>query len=81
MPILPGDIGHLPKLGFGLWRFPPATISIELALVAAGSWLYWRAARSVTAADSGRELAARASWLIFAGGAAVLALDVTGILG
>lgn len=81
MPILPGDLGHLPKLGFGLWRFPPATISIELALVAAGSWLYWRAARSVTATGSGRELAARASWLIFAGGAAVLALDVTGMLG
>ena len=82
MPIFPGNYGNLPKLGFGLWRIPTAAITIEFALIAIGAWFYWRAARSVTATDSGRRgLAAMASWLIFAGGAAVLALDVTGILG
>jgi membrane-bound metal-dependent hydrolase YbcI (DUF457 family) len=43
MPILPGDIGHLPKLGFGLWQSPSAAFITELALVVVGAWYYWRA--------------------------------------
>ncbi len=31
MPILPGDAGHLPRLGFGLRRYPQASAGIELA--------------------------------------------------
>jgi hypothetical protein len=45
MPILPGDAGHLPRLGFGLWRSPAASAVVELAWVIAGAVLYWRAAR------------------------------------
>ena len=50
MPLLPANYGGLPRLGFGLWRFPAASMAVELALVLAGSWLYWRAARAVAGA-------------------------------
>lgn len=80
MPVLPGNAGNLPKLGFGLWQLPPAVAAIELARVVTGSWFYWRAARSVTKdASSGRRLAIVASLLLLFGGAVVLALDVTAI--
>jgi hypothetical protein len=82
MPILPGNLGDLPKLGFGLWRVPAASAALELAFVLAGAWLYWSAARSVTAtAGSGHRRAAVVALLILLGGAGVLALDVTGVLG
>jgi hypothetical protein len=45
IPLLPGNVGNLSKLGLGLWRFAPAVIAIEFALVAAGAWVYWGAAR------------------------------------
>ena len=32
MPILPGNAGDLPLLGFGLWRVPLASILLEAAL-------------------------------------------------
>lgn len=55
MPILPGNVGPLPRLGFGLWRMPAASLALELALVVAGGWLYWRAAVEVSRAG-GRPL-------------------------
>jgi hypothetical protein len=79
MPILPGNAGHLPMLGFGLWRYPLAIAAAECALVVAGAWLYWRAARSVTlVAGADRRRAALISILILAAGIGVLALDLTG---
>ena len=81
MPLLPANAGNLPKLGFGLWRFPPVVMAMELALVVAGALLYRRAARSIASNDSQRRLATTVSLMILLGGAAVLALDVTGILG
>lgn len=82
LPLLPGNVGHLSMLGFGLWRLPAASIGVELALVAAGGWLYYRAAR-LACLDAGTapRRAVLVACLIFIGGAAVLALDVTGILG
>jgi membrane-bound metal-dependent hydrolase YbcI (DUF457 family) len=82
MPLLPGDIGHFPRFGFGLWQVPQATVAIEAILVVAGAWLYYRAARSVSKA-AGRSMtrADIASLLILIGGLAVLALDVSGIFG
>jgi hypothetical protein len=77
MPLLPGNAGDLPRLGFGLWRWPVASAGLELALVALGSGLYWRAAREV-AGESG---ARRASWLgsaAFAFGVLVLGLNLAG---
>src|SRR5579859_706552 len=82
MPILPGNLGGLPKLGFGLWRVPLASMSVELALVVAGAWLYWRAARAAAAAAGhGERRAAVAGLFMLFGGVLVLALDVTGALG
>jgi hypothetical protein len=82
MPLLPGDIGHFSKFGFGLWRVPQTAIAIEAFLVVVGAWLYWRAARSVSKA-AGRRLtrAIIASLLIAIGGIGVLVLDVTAVLG
>lgn len=82
LPLLPGNVGHLPTLGFGLWRAPVAAMTVEFALVAAGAWLYFRAARS-TSLEAGRGTgrAAFVAALILIGGVGVLALDVTGVLG
>jgi hypothetical protein len=83
LPVLPGDIAGLPRLGFGLWRLPTVSLAVELALVLAGGWLYWRAARAAVAAAGGRSFA----WADLAGatvlisGIIVLLLDFTGVLG
>lgn len=82
LPLLPGNLGHLPTLGFGLWRVPAAAMTVELALVVAGAWLYYGAARSVCL--DARLDTRRPAWvagLILLGGVGVLALDVTGVLG
>jgi hypothetical protein len=82
MPLLPGNLGGLPKLGFGLWRIPAAAMSIELALVVGGAWLYWRAARAAAAAAGrGARRATFAGLFMLAAGLLVLGLDVTGALG
>ena len=79
MPILPGNLGHFPRLGFGLWQFRTASVLAELLLVILGAWYYWRAASEVaTAAQRGRTRAIIAAALILLCGVAVLALDVKG---
>lgn len=79
MPILPGNAGNLPRLGFGLWQVRTGSILAELLLVTLGALLYWRSARRVTsAARRGRTRAMITAALLFACGVAVLALDVTG---
>jgi hypothetical protein len=78
MPILPGDAGGLPRLGFGLWSVPTASIATELALVVVESALYGHAARQV--ARSGTADDQRRAWLLSAliasAGTTTLALDV-----
>lgn len=82
MPILPGNVGNLPRLGFGLWQIRTGSILVELLLVTLGALCYWRAAGVVTAAaQRGRTRAMITTALIFLCGATVLALDVTGLLG
>jgi hypothetical protein len=49
LPILPGNAGGLPLLGFGLWRFTAVSASVELTLVLAGAYLYYRAATRLPA--------------------------------
>jgi hypothetical protein len=79
LPILPGNIGDLPRLGFGLWRYPPVSFSVELALVLLGAWLYWRAADRVTRTEGKCGLAATlAASLIAIFGVLILWLDFTG---
>ena len=78
MPILPGNAGNLPRLGFGLWQIKTASAVAELLLVLLGAWCYWRAARAVTRdADKGQTRAIITAILILLGGVTVLALDVT----
>lgn len=76
MPILPGDAGHLPRLGFGLWKAPVASILVELALVVAGTWLYWRAAVQTERGAVGRRRANLLAGLLLVAGLLTLTLDV-----
>jgi membrane-bound metal-dependent hydrolase YbcI (DUF457 family) len=78
LPLLPGNLFGLPKLGFGLWRFPLVSSASELALVLLGGWLYWRASQKVAArAGRGARLSVLVSSLIVVFGVAILALDVS----
>lgn len=82
MPLLPGNAGNLPRMGFGLWQIRTGSIVAELVLILLGAWFYWRAARSVTAlAHRGQTRAAITGLLILVFGVAILALDVTGVIG
>jgi membrane-bound metal-dependent hydrolase YbcI (DUF457 family) len=79
MPLLPGNLGNLPRLGFGLWQFKTASIVVELLLVVFGAWCYWQSASVITAAArKGRGRAMIAAALLLVCGITVLALDVTG---
>lgn len=78
MPILPGNLGNLPRLGLGLWQIPWLSAAVELALVLIGAFMYWRA---VPKAGPGASRGRLVAILILIGGAATLALDVTGLLG
>jgi hypothetical protein len=82
MPILPGDIGALPRLGFGLWHYPTAAAALELALIVVGSFLYWRAAvratQTTVGAPAWRAQLAGGLSLVF--GVVILVMDMLGIL-
>jgi hypothetical protein len=65
LPILPGNLGGLPLLGFGLWRVPAISALIELALVIAGVVLYSRSAARAGGAERGRVLAAAGLTALF----------------
>jgi len=80
MPILPGNLGGMPRLGLGLWQYPLASIIAELALVVGGSWLYWRAARRV-AGKTGAGRADVAAGIVLLSGLAILFLDLTSLIG
>ena len=78
LPILPGNFGNLPQFGFGMWRYPMAAASLELALVLVGAWMYWLAASRVAKEKGKGGLAANiAASLIAAFGILVLWLDFT----
>jgi membrane-bound metal-dependent hydrolase YbcI (DUF457 family) len=83
MPILPGNVGNLPRLGFGLWRYPVAAAAVEAALVLVGAFLYWRAAQATVSSEnpSLRRRANLSAFLVLVFGIAVLVLDFTRILG
>lgn len=78
MPVLPGNLGNLPRLGLGLWNDPRAAGCVELALVIAGAALYWRAAMAVSLkAGRNGKLASLSAAMIGAFGLLVLFLDYT----
>jgi hypothetical protein len=76
MPLLPGNLGNLPRLGLGLWQHHTLTAVIEALLMLAGTALYWRAARR-TGAPPARVTLITA--LLAASGALTLSLDLAGI--
>ena len=55
LPILPGNFGNLPLLGFGLWRYPTISAIVELALVIGGAWFYYRAAMQTAKASADKK--------------------------
>lgn len=76
LAILPGNLGGLPRLGFGLWQVPAAAAAVELGLIAAGAFLYWRAAlRRVSGRTSVRRAHLLAG-LLLAAGIVTLGVDV-----
>jgi hypothetical protein len=78
MPMLPANFGNLPYLGFGLWNRPPAAACVELVLVIAGAFMYWRAATDVSAkAGRNGRLASISAAMIAAFGLLVLFLGYT----
>jgi membrane-bound metal-dependent hydrolase YbcI (DUF457 family) len=85
LPLLPGNAGNFPLLGFGLWNEPAISITIEAVLIGAGAILYVASLLSGVraAAKTGSQRAARGRALV-AGGVTsallVLAL-VTSALG
>jgi hypothetical protein len=56
LPILPGNAGNLPLLGFGLWDVPAATGLVEFALILGGGYLYYMAGMKHAARSSDRTL-------------------------
>jgi hypothetical protein len=75
LPLLPGNAGGLPLLGFGLWRSPVASILLEAALLAGGVLLYWRAATRNRMPSTGEVTPAVVSGALLASGFVVLVLD------
>jgi hypothetical protein len=75
LPILPGNAGDLPLLGFGLWRFPVAAIVLEMLLLVGGVYLYWRTARRHTSQVRGRITPGLVSIVLLASGVVVILLD------
>lgn len=52
LPILPGNIGDFPLLGFGLWNIIPASIFLELLLISIGAFYYTKTTLSISNSDS-----------------------------
>ncbi|MGG1678413.1 permease [Neobacillus sp. NRS-1170] len=44
LPIFPGNMGGLPMLGLGLWKWPVVSLSLEAAMITLGAILYFRTA-------------------------------------
>lgn len=79
MPILPANAGGWPRLGFGLWRFPTASIVAELLLVIVGFAMYRGAAVRVAGdVSSTIRTAQLASLIVLTAGLITLAMNVAG---
>ncbi len=78
LAILPGNYGNLPRIGLGLWRYPLASASLELALVLVGAFLYWRAATQVARTEGRGVVAANLTGALIAiFGGLILWMDFT----
>ncbi len=83
LPILPGNAGSLPLLGFGLWNIPAASAILELILAVGGAYLYYQSAKNAPGAsktNGGKPV--RAYWAAGMTGlltVLLLASDVSGL--
>ncbi len=66
MPILPGNFGGLPLLGFGLWESVPASMFFELLIIAVGATFYFRfVLKRPDVKSKGKSLAAGWTMIVF----------------
>jgi len=76
LPILPGNLGNLPLLGFGLWEFPGVSALVEFVLALGGASLYFYSTMKLNKDQRRRALTAS-----FMTGALLLLLFVANISG
>jgi membrane-bound metal-dependent hydrolase YbcI (DUF457 family) len=83
LPLLPGNVGNLPLLGFGLWQVPVVSALLELTLVLGGAYLYYRSARQLPLPPDGNSRRQRRRVLVASGGTTtlLLLLLLTNLLG
>jgi hypothetical protein len=81
LPILPGNFGNLPLLGFGLWQYPAVSAMVELVLVIGGIWFYYGAAIEAAQASGNREQRRRAMTSTIGVGVLLLLLLAANVLG
>ncbi len=81
LPILPGNLGNLPLLGFGLWQFPAISAIMELILVIGGTWFYYRAAMQAAEASANQEQRRRAMTSTIGVGVLLVLLLASNVLG
>src|SRR5262245_8938668 len=67
LPLLPGNAGNLPLLGFGLWQIPMVSALLEFALNLAGAYLYYRSASQLPAPSTADAAGHRRSVLTASG--------------
>jgi membrane-bound metal-dependent hydrolase YbcI (DUF457 family) len=77
LPLLPGNLGELPVLGFGVWRIPALSIVLEAILIITGAILYFRYIVKDTR-DKNRYLAIAAASLMTILLVSALVTDVLG---
>lgn len=81
LPILPGNYGNLPLLGFGLWQYPTASAIVELALLIGGTWYYFQATMQAVEASSDQGQRRRAMTSTVGVGVLLLVLLASNVLG
>ncbi len=81
MPILPGNAGGLPLLGFGLWNYPLLSAAIELVLALGGTYLYYQSAQAYLATSRNGALMTRALVAATVTGVLIVLLLATDVLG
>jgi membrane-bound metal-dependent hydrolase YbcI (DUF457 family) len=85
LPILPGNLGNLPRLGFGLWAYPAVSAVLELVLIVIGGGLYFVSALSRAKNQTTDQQKRSRTWAMIAGTVTCLLLvlslvtDVMGI--
>jgi len=68
MPILPGNLGNLPLLGFGMWTLPVVSAILESALITVGAFLYFRSVLSrAKSVDPNQDNRKRKIWAVTSG--------------